>query len=148
MSANIGCNLMCCPICCTKTLLSGHEVQLKRSKVTQPDFVMKVRQLRHQFFFGNRSFLTDFSDLHHPTGAVRHTLRICPCLLNADWCLQPNLVTNSPLQVANEGMPQHNFPSQKGSLYVKYTVMIPTKLSSDQKTQIGQVLSSSGKDEL
>jgi len=45
-------------------------------------------------------------------------------------------------------MPQHNFPSQKGSLYVKYTVMIPTKLSSDQKTQIGQVLSSSGKDEL
>jgi len=71
--------------------LDGHEVHLKRSKVTQPDFVMKV---------------------------------------------------------ANEGMPQHNFPSQKGSLYVKYTVMIPTKLSQDQKSQIGQVLTSSSKDEL
>lgn len=71
--------------------LDGHEVHLKRKKVTQPDFVMKV---------------------------------------------------------ANEGMPQHNFPSQKGNLYVKFSVMIPTKLNADQKAKIGEVLSPEGHTEL
>jgi len=64
--------------------LDGHEVTVKRTKVTQPNFVLKV---------------------------------------------------------AGEGMPQHNFPSVKGDLYCEFTVIIPTKLTAEQKTTIKSVLS-------
>eukprot|EP00038_Savillea_parva_P017334 m.19896 g.19896 ORF g.19896 m.19896 type:complete len:379 (+) comp3733_c0_seq1:58-1194(+) len=63
--------------------LDGHEVTVKRTKVTQPNFVLKV---------------------------------------------------------AEEGMPQHNFPSVKGDLYVEFTVIIPTKLSAEQKKSIKELL--------
>jgi DnaJ-class molecular chaperone len=64
--------------------LDGHEVSIKRTKVTQPNFVLKV---------------------------------------------------------AEEGMPQHNFPSVKGDLYCEFTVVIPTKLTTEQKSGIQTLLS-------
>lgn len=50
---------------------------------------------------------------------------------------QPNFV----LKVAGEGMPQHNFPSLKGDLFIEFTVVIPTTLTADQKTGIKDLLS-------
>jgi DnaJ-related protein SCJ1 len=38
--------------------------------------------------------------------------------------------------VQEEGMPQHNFPSQKGNLYVTFVVGLPKKLSSEQQTKV------------
>lgn len=63
--------------------LDGHSVELKRNKITQPNFVLKV---------------------------------------------------------AKEGMPHHEFGSDKGDLYVTFTVIIPTKLSADQTGSIGKIL--------
>jgi len=71
--------------------LDGHEVLVKRSKVTQPDFVMAI---------------------------------------------------------PNEGMPQHNFPSVKGFLYVRFTVILPTSLSKDQKTGVVKILDNNAHSEL
>lgn len=36
-------------------------------------------------------------------------------------------------QIEGEGMPKHNFPSEKGSLFVTYTVEFPPSLSAEQK---------------
>lgn len=63
--------------------LDGHKVALKRSKVTQPGFVMKVPK---------------------------------------------------------EGMPAHNFASEKGDLYVTFTVVLPTKVSAADKATFSTML--------
>lgn len=38
--------------------------------------------------------------------------------------------------IKEEGMPQHNFPSNKGKLHVKFQVDLPKKLTDDQKEKI------------
>jgi len=38
------------------------------------------------------------------------------------------------LEVPNEGMPVRNFPSERGSLLIKFNVEFPDKLSADQVT--------------
>ncbi len=40
------------------------------------------------------------------------------------------------LQVESEGMPQHNFASLHGHLYVKYIVDLPHALNDQQKDSI------------
>lgn len=42
---------------------------------------------------------------------------------------QPNFVQAIP----NEGMPHHSFPSEAGTLYVEYTVVLPAVLTAEQK---------------
>ena len=43
-------------------------------------------------------------------------------------------------RVVGEGMPRHNFPSEKGDLLVEFTVQFPRTLSADQKAQIKELL--------
>ena len=43
-------------------------------------------------------------------------------------------------KIAGEGMPVHNFPSDRGKLFVKYRIVMPAKLTEEQKTIIGEVL--------
>lgn len=42
--------------------------------------------------------------------------------------------------IAGEGMPIHNFPSQKGDLHVLHQVVYPTALSDFQKQLIEELL--------
>jgi len=42
--------------------------------------------------------------------------------------------------MTGEGMPVHNFPSDKGDLHVKFIVMFPTQLSEKQKEAIRNIL--------
>ena len=42
----------------------------------------------------------------------------------------------------NEGMPVHNFPSQKGVLHVKMEVDFPSSLTQEQKDLVGKLFSS------
>eukprot|EP00462_Mataza_sp_D1_P011072 CAMPEP_0175152538 /NCGR_PEP_ID=MMETSP0087-20121206/19174_1 /TAXON_ID=136419 /ORGANISM="Unknown Unknown, Strain D1" /LENGTH=347 /DNA_ID=CAMNT_0016438991 /DNA_START=93 /DNA_END=1136 /DNA_ORIENTATION=+ len=42
-------------------------------------------------------------------------------------------------KVPGEGMPQHEFPSNKGTLVVKFEVMLPPKLTEDQSKLIGSL---------
>ena len=39
-------------------------------------------------------------------------------------------------KVAGEGMPMHNYPSQRGELFVKYIVDLPRTLSEAQKETV------------
>lgn len=43
------------------------------------------------------------------------------------------------LKIEGEGMPVHNFPSQKGDLYITVTVEMPKSLSEEQKTAIANI---------
>jgi DnaJ-class molecular chaperone len=45
-----------------------------------------------------------------------------------------------PPQYANEGMPVHNFPSQHGSLHVKFIVDLPASLTKEQKEALDKAL--------
>jgi DnaJ-class molecular chaperone len=42
-------------------------------------------------------------------------------------------------RVQGEGMPQHNYPSQKGTLHVKYIVDLPKVLTDEQKAAIAKL---------
>jgi DnaJ-class molecular chaperone len=35
--------------------------------------------------------------------------------------------------IPNEGMPHHQYPSEAGSLFVEYTVVLPPVLTAEQK---------------
>lgn len=42
--------------------------------------------------------------------------------------------------ISNEGFPVHNYPAEKGNLYIKYTVRFPRSLSEQQKEGIKSLL--------
>jgi DnaJ family protein A protein 2/DnaJ-related protein SCJ1 len=42
-------------------------------------------------------------------------------------------------KIEGEGMPVHNFPSQRGTLFVKYIVDLPRQLNEEQKREIGRL---------
>jgi DnaJ-class molecular chaperone len=42
-------------------------------------------------------------------------------------------------RVEGEGMPVHGFPSQRGTLFVKYVVDLPPALSQEQKDAVSRV---------
>jgi len=44
-------------------------------------------------------------------------------------------------RLVGEGMPVHNFPSEKGSLYVKFTIDFPKSLTKEQEDGVGRILS-------
>merc|ERR1712000_38033 len=54
--------------------------------------------------------------------------------IKRDGVTHPGLI----MSVANEGMPVHNFPSERGTLYIQFEVEFPEELSDDQKKLIDQ----------
>lgn len=44
------------------------------------------------------------------------------------------------IKLAGKGMPQHNFPSQKGDMYVTFEVDFPASLSDEQKKAFEDLL--------
>ena len=63
--------------------LDGHEVEIKRTRITQPGQVLRIK---------------------------------------------------------GEGMPQHNFPSDTGDLYVTVQVVIPVGLTAEQRGALAKIL--------
>ena len=61
-----------------------------------------------------------------------HTVR-----LRSDRVTSPHTL----MRIAGEGMPVHNFPSERGVLVVNITVIMPLSLSSAQKAGMARVLS-------
>ena len=50
--------------------------------------------------------------------------------------------TTQPFSVRKlkgEGMPVHNFPSQKGDLYIKFKVKLPKELKEEEKELIKEI---------
>jgi len=42
--------------------------------------------------------------------------------------------------IRNEGMPHHNFPSQKGDMHVLHKIRFPEKLTSEQQEMVEKLL--------
>ena len=60
---------------------------------------------------------------------------------NHEFTIQSQRIVK-PFQVERiqgEGMPVHNFPSQKGDLLVKYEVIFPTSLSATQQEKLREM---------
>ncbi|KAJ3342112.1 DnaJ- protein scj1 [Gonapodya sp. JEL0774] len=51
-------------------------------------------------------------------------------------------------ELLGEGMPLHTFPSERGKLYVEYSVVLPTKISAKQAETISHMFGKLSKDEL
>jgi DnaJ-class molecular chaperone len=72
----------------------------------------------------------------------------CATLLFVSVSLQVPVESTSvtkPFEVKRlegEGMPVHNFPSQKGVLHVKMEVDFPASLTAEQKELVGKLFSS------
>jgi DnaJ-class molecular chaperone len=97
------------------------------------DVIFKLRQSAHP------RFRREGDDLHHDLHlTLREALvgfrKVVKHLDGRDVALTHRGVTQpfEVRKVAGEGMPQHNYPSQHGTLHVKYIVDLPTTLTQDQ----------------
>jgi len=92
--------------------------------VTLPDklFKREGHNLHYDMEISLLEALTGFSkDITHLDG---HTVTI-----KRDQVTKPHFL----LKVKEEGMPHHDFPSQSGDLFVKFTVIFPKSLTEEQK---------------
>lgn len=97
--------------------LDGRDVLVEHRGVTQPFEVRRVSAKCH-------------ASKHRPAIASTYTRCVSHSLRASLFCC---------VQVDNEGMPQHNYPSQHGHLYVKYIVDLPQSLSDAQKDAIAKL---------
>lgn len=121
---------------------SDGEIRFERESEQQPgitpgDVIFKLKQASHP------RFRRQGDDLHHD---MHITLREAligfkKSILHLDGREVPVEYTGvtQPFEVRRieaEGMPVHNFPSQRGALHVKYIVDLPRSLSPDQKDAV------------
>jgi DnaJ-class molecular chaperone len=104
------------------------------------DVHVVLKERRHKTFKreGNDLHMTMKLTLKEALLGFSKTLRH---LDNHEFTIQSQKVVK-PFQVERiqgEGMPVHNFPSQKGDLLVKYEVEFPTSLTADQQESIREL---------
>lgn len=126
-----------------KGMKNSENIVFKGESEQQPDtlpgdLIVHLKQNNHRFF-NNRID----NDLH---GTINLTLkeallgykRKVVHLDKREIEIKSDLPT-SPFHVRkidNEGMPFHNYPSQKGQLYLKFNVRLPTYLTEEEKDLI------------
>ena len=124
---------------------SDAEIRFERESEQQPgitpgDVIFKLKQQSHP------RFRRDRDDLHHEMHLSLHEAllgykRSIRHLDSRDVVVEHRGVTQ-PFEirrVEGEGMPVHDFPSQKGSLVIKHIVDLPKTLSDEQKTAIAKL---------
>ena len=52
--------------------------------------------------------------------------------------------TNQVRKIKGEGMPVHNFPSDKGDLYVTYKIKMPSKITDEARGFLEQAAAAGG----
>jgi DnaJ-related protein SCJ1 len=124
----------------------GQHITFDRESEQHPDMVpgdliVTLRQKQHKTFHSRQG-----DDLHSTL-----TLSLKEALLGYSKSIQHldkrsfYIDSNKPTQpfqvrkIDGEGMPQHNFPSQKGDLYVKFNVRLPDKLNESEKEIVKQL---------
>jgi DnaJ-class molecular chaperone len=92
-------------------------------------FTRDGNDLKHTMKITLREALTGFSKtITHLDG---HTVTV-----KSDKVIKPFQV----MQFKNEGMPVHNFPSQFGTLHVKFELVFPQSLTDHQKEELKKIL--------
>jgi len=150
-----------CPVCGGKKLImeekalnaviergmpDGHELVFERASEQSPDaipgdVILVLRTQPHDRFqrlgndlYHNMTISLKEALLGYTKSVVQLDGRVIS--LTSDAITSPDQVR----VITGEGMPLHNYPSDKGNLYVKFTVAFPTKLSSSQKEEIKRLL--------
>lgn len=123
-------------------MASDGEVRFERESEQQPgiipgDVIFKFKAAPHP------RFRREGDNLHHDMHLnLREALlgfkRFVRHLDSRDVPVEYTGVTQpfEVRKVAGEGMPVHNFPSQRGDLFIKYIVDLPKTLADDQKAAI------------
>jgi len=130
-------------------MADGHRITFPRAgdqmediDVAPGDVVYTVRTAAHKRFTrrGNDLYMTQPLTLAEAISGFSKTFKHLDAhtvSLKRTKITQPNFVQ----KIEQEGMPHHEFPSEHGDLYVTYNVIIPTKLSDTQRSDIANVLS-------
>ncbi len=131
-------------------MAEGEELVFERASEQLPDIIPGnvILVLRTQ---PHNKFRRDGNDLHYEqTITLREALlgynkRIIH-LDGRSVDIRSDQIT-SPGQVRTvkaEGMPVHNFPAERGNLYVKFTIQMPKSLTKEQRKGIRALLSEPG----
>lgn len=129
-----------------KGMKNGHEIVFERASEQSPetvpgDVILVIKTQKHKLFTRKGN------DLHHTM-----TITLKEALLGFSKTLQQmdgRTITvardgvtyqDYVMTVPGEGMPHHNFPSDKGKLFVKFKVDFPKQLTAAQKEQLEKLL--------
>lgn len=128
-----------------KGMPNGHEIVFERASEQSPetvpgDVILVVKTKNH------KTYTRKGNDLHHTmTISLKEALlgfsKELEQLDGRPITIKRDSVTYQDyvLTVPGEGMPHHNFPSDKGKLFVKFKVAFPQKLTAAQKTAIEKI---------
>jgi DnaJ-related protein SCJ1 len=130
-----------------KGMRDGQTIVFERESEQHPDtipgdLIIHLRQHAHRFFHTRVA-----DDLHAnvPLNLKEALLGFNKKFTHLDK-REVIISSEKPTQpfhikkIAEEGMPQHKFPSHKGDLYIKYIVRLPEKLNEAEKELVRQLL--------
>lgn len=105
------------------------------------DLIVTLKQNKHKFFHSRKEddLFADI-EINLKETLLGYSKKITHLdkrefYVNSDKPTQPFSVRTLP----GEGMPQHNFPSQKGDLHIKFKVRLPDKLTPVEKELVKQL---------
>lgn len=126
-------------------MASDAEIRFERESeqspgITPGDVIFKLRQGEHPRFKREGDNLRHEMKLSLKEALLGFSRPIAH-LDNREVTVSHNGVTQpfETRKVAGEGMPMHNFPSQRGDLFVKYVVDLPKVLTQEQKDAIAKL---------
>jgi DnaJ-class molecular chaperone len=124
----------------------GHEIVLRGEGDEHPDYapadiIFKVVTTPHRHFrrTGNDLHLRMRISLLQALVGFSRTIKHLdehPVVLEKTSVTKPGEV----MRVEGEGMPVHNFPSEKGDLFVTFEVVFPTEVSAEQAQEFRRLL--------
>eukprot|EP00457_Paulinella_chromatophora_P010927 gb/GEZN01011046.1/.p1 GENE.gb/GEZN01011046.1/~~gb/GEZN01011046.1/.p1 ORF type:complete len:362 (+),score=43.17 gb/GEZN01011046.1/:31-1116(+) len=124
----------------------GSEIVFENAGDDHPDhaaghIIFKVSTQPHSIFTRDGDDLkmnVHISLLEALTGFSRSITHLDGHLvpISSDSITKPGFVQ----KVAKEGMPLHNYPSEKGHLYISYVVDFPSTLTQEQRTAFERIL--------
>lgn len=130
-----------------KGMPDKHEIRFERMSEQTPetipgDVVLAIKTKRHEQFqrLGNDLHMTMWISLEESLlGFSKEVAQLDGRKITVK---RKNVTPHDLVQtIKSEGMPVHNFPSEKGDLHVKYQVTFPQQFTAKQKETIVQLLS-------
>ncbi|KAJ3189922.1 DnaJ- protein scj1 [Gaertneriomyces sp. JEL0708] len=122
-------------------MAEGQQIVLERGADEAPDtipgdVVFTVRQTPHPMFTrkGNNLYMKETLTLKEALLGFERKIKHLDgtyITIKRDRVTQPGYVQS----LKNQGMPAHQFPSERGTLYVEYGIVLPDKLSSTEASR-------------
>lgn len=129
-----------------KGMPNGHQLVFERASEQSPDtlpgdVILVIKTEKHSLYKRKGN------DLHHTmTITLKESLlgfkKTIRQLDGRDILVERKGVTHQDyvMKIAEEGMPHHNFPSDKGNMLIKFNVKFPKSFTPDQQTKLAELL--------